>query len=366
MTSIPSPSANISPKPDHSNFLQRLAFGIKGQELLIKSITTLILAVGAVLILTPFLFMISTSLKDQSQLRSDPLSILPRRPTTVEINGKQEPLYEVNLDGEVRQLALIKNLPGKKGQFVDPANPGQIYELPLADQKPIYHVEIHWENFHEALTSVPFDRYLINTLLVVFLSMAGMLFSCTLVAYGFSRFRAPGLNVLFLVLLSTIMLPEQVRLIPIYVMFQKLGWVDTLLPLIVPAFFANAYDVFLLRQYFMSIPKELDEAAMLDGAGPFRTLISIIIPQAVPAITAVTIFHFFFVWNQYFEPLVYLLGNEKLYPVSVGIGQFVTTFSTYPGRSAATAVLAMALPAVMFFLAQRQFMQGIVITGVEK
>jgi multiple sugar transport system permease protein len=245
MASITSPLKNEPRKAGQPNILQRLAFGIKGQELITKSITTLILAAGAVLILTPFLFMISTSLKDQSQLRSDPLSIIPRRPTTVELNGKQEPLYVVNLDGAVIQMALIKNLPGKMGQFVDPANPGQIHELLIADQKPIYHIEIHWENFHKALTSVPFDRYLVNTLLVVFLSMAGMLFSCTLVAYGFSRFRAPGLNILFLVLLSTIMLPSQVRLIPIYVMFQKLGWVDTLLPLIVPAFFANAYDVFL-------------------------------------------------------------------------------------------------------------------------
>jgi multiple sugar transport system permease protein len=105
---------------------------------------------------------------------------------------------------------------------------------------------------------------------------------------------------------------------------------------------------------------------MIDGANPLRILVSIIIPQAGPAITAVTIFHFFFVWNQYFEPLVYLLGKERLYPISVGIGAFVTTFGNYPGRSAATAVLAMMLPALMFFLAQRQFMQGIVVTGVEK
>jgi multiple sugar transport system permease protein len=136
--------------------------------------------------------------------------------------------------------------------------------------------------------------------------------------------------------------------------------------LFMPAFFANAYDVFLLRQYFMSVPKELDEAAMLHGANPLRILVSVIVPQAILALTAVLIFHFFFVWNQYFEPLVYLLGNEKAYPVSVGIGQFVTTFGTYPSRSAATAVLVMLLPAVIFFLAQRQFMQGIVITGVEK
>jgi multiple sugar transport system permease protein len=124
--------------------------------------------------------------------------------------------------------------------------------------------------------------------------------------------------------------------------------------------------VFLLRQYFMSLPRELDEAAMLDGAGPLRILTSIIVPQAGPAITAVAIFHFFFVWNQYFEPLVYLLGKKELYPISVGIGAFVTTFGTYPGRSAATAALTMLLPAVIFFLAQRQFMQGVVVTGLDK
>jgi multiple sugar transport system permease protein len=116
----------------------------------------------------------------------------------------------------------------------------------------------------------------------------------------------------------------------------------------------------------LSIPRELDEAATVDGANPLRILTSIIIPQAIPALTAVALFHFFFMWNDYFRPLVYLLGHEELYPVSVGIGAFVSTFLTYPGRSAATAVLAMALPAIIFFIAQRQFMQGIVITGVEK
>jgi multiple sugar transport system permease protein len=116
----------------------------------------------------------------------------------------------------------------------------------------------------------------------------------------------------------------------------------------------------------MGIPRDLDEAAMLDGANPFQTLIRVIIPQSIPAITAVTLFHFFFVWNQYFEPLVYLLGKEELYPISVGVGAFVTTFNNYPGRSAATAAVALMLPALMFFFAQRQFMQGVVMTGVEK
>jgi multiple sugar transport system permease protein len=151
-----------------------------------------------------------------------------------------------------------------------------------------------------------------------------------------------------------------------YIFFTKLGWTGSWLPLLVPAFFANAYDVFLLRQYFMTIPRDLDEAAMIDGASPIRTLISVIIPQAVPAITAVTLFHFFYAWNQYFEPLVYLIGKEELYPISVGIGRFVQTYTNYPGRAAATAALTLILPALMFFFAQRQFMQGVVITGVEK
>jgi multiple sugar transport system permease protein len=364
MASIISPSKNEPHKTGRSNIFQRIAFGIKGQELLIKSITTLILAAGAVLILTPFLFMISTSLKDQSQLRSDPLSIIPRRPTSVEINGKQEPLYEVNLDGAVIQMALIKNLPGKMGQFVDPANPGQIHELLIADQKPIYHIEIHWENFHKALTSVPFDRYLINTLLVVFLSMAGMLFSCTFVAYGFSRFRAPGLNILFLILLSTIMLPSQVRLIPIYVMFQKLGWVDTLLPLIVPAFFANAYDVFLLRQFFMTIPLELDDAAKIDGANPIQTLLYVMLPQARPAIVAVGIFHFLYAWNDFYEPLIFLHSRNN-WTLAVGLQTFDALYSVNTHLIMAASLVMIIPPVLLFFFSQRIFTQGVVFTGIK-
>jgi len=231
---------------------------------------------------------------------------------------------------------------------------------------PVYQFAPTGQNFTDAWEQVNFPRLFMNSVLLAGISTIGTLLSCTLVAYGFARFRMPGKNILFIILISTIVLPPQATIIPLYILFSKLHWTGTWLPLLVPAFFANAYDVFLLRQYFMSIPKELDEAATMDGANPLRILVSIIVPQAIPALTAVLIFHFFFVWNQYFEPLVYLLGNEKLYPVSVGIGQFVTTFSTYPGRSAATAVLAMALLAIIFFLAQRQFMQGIVITGVEK
>ena len=319
--------------------------------------------------LLPLGYVLATAFKLDSQMTTVGAPLWPAAPSTYNYEGEDYPLYNVpNEDGSTRRLALVHPF-RENSDMVDPAHPEEgVFNVKgrWRTWDAIYKFSPNWKNFTDAWDQVNFPRLFRNSLVLAGVGTIGTLISCILVAYGFTRFQLPGKNILFVILVSTIVLPPQATIIPLYILFNKLGWTGTWLPLLVPAFFANAYDVFLLRQYFMSIPKELDEAAMLDGANPLRILVSIIIPQSVPAITAVTIFHFFFVWNQYFEPLVYLLGKEKLYPVSVGIGQFVTTFSTYPGRSAATAVLAMLLPAVMFFLAQRQFMQGIVVTGVEK
>ena len=319
--------------------------------------------------LLPLAYILSTAFKLDSQMTTIDAPLWPADASTYNYQGKDYPLYNVTMpDGTTRKLALV-NPYREDSDVVDPAHPEQgVFNVKgrWRTWQPVYHVAVKTQNFIDVWDQVNFPRLFRNSILLAGISTIGTLIACILVAYGFTRFQLPGKNILFIILISTIVLPPQATIIPLYILFNKLHWTGTWLPLLVPAFFANAYDVFLLRQYFMSIPKELDEAAMLDGASPLRILIWVIIPQAGPAITAVTIFHFFFVWNQYFEPLVYLLGHEELYPVSVGIGQFVTTFSMFPGLSAATAVLAMALPAVMFFLAQRQFMQGIVITGVEK
>jgi multiple sugar transport system permease protein len=328
------------------------------------------LGVLALLIfLLPLGYVLATAFKLDSQMTTVGAPLWPAASSTYNFEGTEYPLYNVpNEDGSTIRLALVHPF-RENSDMVDPAHPEQgIFNVKgrWRTWEAVYKFSPNWKNFTDAWEQVNFPRLFRNSLFLAGVGTLGTLLSCILVAYGFTRFQLPGKNILFVILVSTIVLPPQATIIPLYILFNKLGWTGTWLPLLVPAFFANAYDVFLLRQYFMSIPKELDEAAMLDGASPLRILVSIIIPQSVPAITAVAIFHFFFVWNQYFEPLVYLLGKEKLYPVSVGIGQFVTTFSTYPGRSAATAVLAMLLPAIMFFLAQRQFMQGIVVTGVEK
>jgi multiple sugar transport system permease protein len=193
-----------------------------------------------------------------------------------------------------------------------------------------------------------------------------MLFSCSLVAYGFSRFRARWLNLLFLVLLSTIMLPRQVTLIPLYVFFQKIGWVDTLLPLIVPLFFANAYDVFLLRQFFMTIPLELDDAAKLDGASPLQVLLYVILPMSRPALVTVAVFHFLYAWNDFYEPLIFLHSPEN-WTMAVGLQTFNALYSVNTHLIMAASVVMIVPPVLLFFLSQGIFMRGVAITRmVEK
>ena len=330
-------------------------------------VTLLGLAV-MLLFLMPLGYMLATGFKLDSQSTSQNAPLWPAKASTYNYQGQDYVLYDVPTDQGVRRLALVKPY-REDSDMVDPANPAAgVFNVKgrWRTWNPIYTFSPTLQNFISAWQLVNFTVLFRNTFIIAIIGTIGDLISCILVAYGFARFRIPGKNILFLVLMSTIMLPPQATIIPLYIFFAKIGWVGTWLPLLVPAFFANAYDVFLLRQYFMTIPRELDEAAMIDGATPLHTLISVIIPQAVPAITAVTLFHFFFTWNDYFSPLVYLVGHENLYPISVGIGAFVTTFGNQPGRAAATAALTLVLPALMFFFAQRQFMQGVVITGVEK
>lgn len=355
--------SQVTKPVSHALSLPRFG-GVRGQSFLLRAIITLILAAGAGVIMIPFLYLLSTSVKDRDQLRQSPPPLIPVAATTVEINGQAEPLYQVTLNGQVRNMALIKNRPEGKGLFVDPASPEQTHELVIAEQTPLRHLEIHWENYPEALRQMKFSKLLMNTLLVTFIGMAGMLFSCSLVAYGFSRFRAPWLNVLFLLLLSTIMLPSQVRLLPTYVFFNKLGWVDTLLPLIVPQFFANAYDVFLLRQFFMTIPLELDDAAKIDGASPLETLLYIILPQARPALIAVAIFHFLYAWNDFYEPLIYLHSPEN-WTLAVGLQTFNALYAVNTNYIMAASVVMILPPIILYFLAQRVFTQGVVFSGIK-
>lgn len=225
---------------------------------------------------------------------------------------------------------------------------------------------IAWSNYPEALSSQPFGRWLLNTLLVVLVSTFGTVASCSMVAFAFARLRWPGRDVAFLILLATMMLPDQVTIIPTFILFRELGWVNTFLPLIVPAFFArNAFYVFLLRQFFMTIPLDLDDAARLDGASNFQVYLYMILPMSKPALAVTALMFAQFKWNEFMGPLIFL-NNSELYTVALGLRTFVGQEYGTDWHLMMAANIVFMIPLILiFFFAQKYFIQGVVITGVK-
>ena len=320
------------------------------------------------LFLMPMGYGIVTALKTDSQMSKTGAPWWPSEERKFTYEEKEYDIYKVEIDGEMKELALIKK-GRQESTFIDPANVEAgpiVWQGAWRQLERAWEFAPQWENIPEAWTTIDFPVLLRNTVMYATFSTIGAVASASLVAYGFARFRIPKKNILFMLMLSTVILPSAVTLIPTYFVFLKLGWVGTWLPLIVPAYFSWGTNVFLMRQFFMSIPRELDEAAMLDGAGPFRVFISVILPQSVPALTAVALFHFFYAWNDFFGPLIYLAGNPDKYPITVGLSGFNTLYAQFANLIQATALISAVVPLIVFFFAQRVFMQGVVITGVEK
>jgi len=321
------------------------------------------------LFLIPMFYGIVTALKTDNQLSMIDAPWWPASEGTFNYEGNDYDIYSVpQEDGTMRELALYKK--GRQtSEFLDPQNPeaGPIeWEGAWRQLERIWSLSPQWSNFKEAWDTVNFPRLLWNTFVYAGLTTFGAVFSSALVAYGFSRFKIPGKGVLFMLMLSTVILPSAVTLIPTYFVFLKIGWVGTWLPLIIPAFFSWGTNTFLLRQFFMSIPRDLDEAAMIDGASPLRVFISVILPMSSPALTAVALFHFFWAWNDFFGPLIYLAGNPEKFPITVGLTAFNNLYSQSTNLIQAASLISAVIPVIVFFLAQKQFMQGIVVTGVEK
>jgi multiple sugar transport system permease protein len=325
-----------------------------------------------IIFLMPAGYMTASSFKTNSQISDENSRILPMSPVTYNYNGQDYPLYEVPTDKGTQQLALVKHLKIGSDYTATFINPKDVAAGPIVLKlnwyllTPVYKLDPVITNFPESWNQINLGLLFRNTLIIAIFGTIGALCSGVLVAYGFSRFRIPGIDRLFLVLIATIILPTQITLIPQYIFFRQIGWGGTCWPLIIPHFFANAYNVFLLRQYFKGIPREMDEAASMDGASPIQILLYVILPQSLPVLTAVSLFHFFFAWNDFFAPLIYLQGKPELYTISIGMTQFNNIFTAQPGYAMAAAMMSISVPLLMFFLAQRIFMQGIVITGVEK
>lgn len=241
----------------------------------------------------------------------------------------------------------------------------QVYHIP-----PIWIPSpLRWANYPEGMTYVPFGLYFLNTMQYCVGTVLGVTISSALCAYGFSRLQWKGRNVLFFIVLATMMIPFQVRMIPLYLVFKRLGWLNTYLPLIIPSFTGSAYFIFMLRQFFMTIPTELSDAARIDGSSELGILFRIIVPLAKPALIVIALFQFMDAWNDYMGPLIYL-RDTKMYPIAMGLEQMrahsmnVSRPLVWPHLMAASAVVT--IPVVfLYFFTQRTFVEGIALTGVK-
>ena len=276
--------------------------GIRGSAIVWRVVIYVLLAALSVSFVLPFLWMISTSLKQSQDVFSYPPSFLPN--------------------------------------------------------------SFEWQNYPKGWRVLPFNTFLTNSLIVTFANVIGNLISCSLVAYGFARLKGRGRDFLFLMLLATLMIPREVTIIPRFLMFSAAGLTNTLWPLILPAWFGYAFFIFLLRQFFMPIPIELEEAAILDGANRFRIWWQIMMPLCKPALATVAVFTFQGVWNDFYGPLIFLTNPEK-YTVALGISFFRELYNTQIPLMMAMSFLMVIPTLLAFFLAQRLMIRGVVMTGLK-
>jgi ABC-type glycerol-3-phosphate transport system permease component len=226
--------------------------------------------------------------------------------------------------------------------------------------------EPQWENFIRAVTVIPFLMYLKNSLIVVVSVVIGTVFSATTAAYAFAKLRWKGRDKWFVIMLATMMLPIQVILIPTYILYARIGWLGTRLPLIVPAFFGGgaAFYIFLLRQFFKGIPKELTESAIIDGANHWQIFLKIMLPLSKPAVVTVALFTFMGAWNDYFGPLIFL-SNPEHWTLALGLRAFQTQYGGQYNLMMAASILIMLPTLLLFFFAQKTFIEGIKFTGIK-
>ena len=334
-----------------------------------SALLNLFMFIFIVAYLSPLPFMVIASLTPRDQFLDANAPILPSARIKMNYEGKDLIVYRVPTEEGERELALYK--PGRQSsEFVDPANPTAepiVWEGSWRTLKAVYEPAPTLDNFKDFINTSKIPLYFKNTLIVALISEIGVLLSSIAVAYGFSRFRIPGIKYIFFILIATIMIPSNITLVPTYYLFSghMLNWIGSWLPLIVPHFFGSAILIFLLRQNFKSIPRDLDEAAMLDGAGPLRILISVILPQSIPVVTTVALLHFFYIWNETRNASLYLGIAPNLQTISFGIQRTQSFFFT-PEALMVGALMVMVVPVIVLFIAQRFFMQDMIVTQIEK
>lgn len=388
---------------------------------------TAFLILGSFVFCVPFVWLVLGSLReDRDILHSDRLNLVPIQTQKTAFFDPTEPHYEAAFSGAITESKLVREIDAShvELQVIHPYNlqqqtfiatkshikliPSQVpllaftyknikaegFVKQIVDTKTriveiVSPVELkgteiklfvnqmvevrkpglRWSNYRDALEMLPQDMefgwvYLRNTLIIVCLSVIGVVTSCTLVAYAFARLKFYGKNFLFMLLMSTMMLPGAVTMLPKFLIFRSLGWVDTLNPLWVPSFFTSAFNVFLLRQFFFSIPTELEDAAKIDGCSYVRTLTSVMLPQIKPALIAISVFTAKDAWNNFLDPLIYISSPQKM-PISYALSLYTNTNQLFePGLVLAATTMSILPVVMLFFVAQRYFVEGISLSGL--
>lgn len=281
--------------------LRKSALGIRRTAIVLKVITYLLLGLLSISFVLPFLWMVSTSLKLSQDVFTYPPSFFPN--------------------------------------------------------------SFEWQNYPKGWRVLPFDTFLVNSLIVTFANVIGNILSCSLVAFGFARLKGRGREFLFLMLLATLMIPREVTIIPRFLMFSAVGLTNTLWPLVLPAWFGYAFFIFLLRQFSMSIPLDLDNAARIDGANNWQILTQVILPLSQPALASVAIFAFIGNWSNLLDPLIYLRSTE-LYTLALGLNLFRGQNFTQFNLLMAVSIITLIPVLLMFFFSQKLFVQGVSLTGM--
>ncbi len=307
--------------------------------------------------ITPLLWMVSTSLKPLDQTMQMPPRWLPYE-------------WQATIDGQLVAVdlkdseAVVKAGGPIKVEVAEGPSKGEPHTLDASQLQR--KIAPQWGNYKEAVHEMrEFPRYLRNSLILCTLTVIGTVLSCSIVAYGFSRVEWKGRNTLFLVVLATMMIPFPVTMVPLYGLFRELGFIGSLKPLWVPTFFGTAFNIFLLRQFFMTIPRDLSEAARIDGCSEFMIFIKIILPLAKPAVTVVALFQFLYAWNDFLGPLIYLT-DQKDFTLALGLQFFQSQQGGTQWHYLMAASALVLLPVLLlFFFTQRTFIEGVSMSGLK-
>jgi multiple sugar transport system permease protein len=317
----------------------------------------LLLLLGSVPILIPFFWMLSTSLKPRELAGEYPPQWIPQQESHFLVQGTQRTPVTLLLKKE-DGTARIKTAEGKTAN---------VLATQVTTERKF---ALHWENYGRIVgkkaegSDDDFLRYLFNTLLVAGMSVTGQVLTSSLVGWGFARLRFAGKKPLFFLMLATMMIPGQISMIPVFMIFRWLGWIDTFLPLIVPAWFGSAFFAFLYRQFFMGIPTEMDEAATVDGCTPLTTFWHILLPMARPVTATVAVYTFLGAWNDFLSPLIYLNSDYKR-TLSLALAKFQGAYSTDVPVLMAAATLMLIPVLCLYFFSQKALMQGMVVSGIK-